>query len=88
MSTKVIMLILLIIGVLEIFFNIISNLLQKIIGLFNENFQFKEKTAGILKLIFVIIFMVSVIFFLTEFVRVLAALFGISLDNSILDIFK
>ncbi len=82
------MLILLVIGVLEIFFNIVTRLLQKIIGSFSKNFEFNEKAAGILKLIFVIIFMVSVIFFLAEFVKILASLFGISLDNSILDIFK
>lgn len=82
------MLILLIVGVLEIFFNIITILLQKIIGLFVKNFEFNEKSAGILKLIFVIIFMASVIFFLAEFVKVLAALLGISLDNSLLDIFR
>lgn len=85
---KIIMLILLFIGVLEIFFNIITTLLQMIIGLFVKNFKFKEKAAGILKLFFVIIFMASVIFFLAEFVKVLAGLFGISLDNSILDIFR
>lgn len=88
MTTKIIMLILLIIGVLEIFFNIITILLQKIISMFIKNFEFNEKSAGIFKLIFVIIFMASVIFFLAEFVKVLAALLGISLDSSLLDIFK
>lgn len=88
LSTKIIMLILLIIGVLEIFFNIITILLNKIIGLFVKNFEFKEKTAGILKLFFVIVFMASVIYFLAQFVLVLASWFGINLSKSILDIFR
>lgn len=82
------MLILLIIGILEIFFNIISVLLNKFIGLFYKNFKIKEKTASILKLFFVIIFMISVIFFLAEFVKVMAAWLGINLNKSILDIFE
>lgn len=85
---KVIMLMILIISGLEIFTNIITILLYKIIGLFAKDFEFKEKTAGIIKLFFVIAFMISVIFFLAEFVKVLASWFGITFDKSILDIFR
>jgi len=82
------MLALLVVGVLEIFFNIITALLEKFIRIFNNNFKFSEKTSGRLKLFFVFIFLISVVFFLVEFVKVLATLFGISLDDSILDIFR
>lgn len=85
---KIIMLILLVIGVLEIFFNIITVLLEKFIRIFNRNYKFSEKVSVVLKLFFIFIFLISVIFFLVEFVKVLAALFGISLDDSILDIFR
>lgn len=82
------MLIILVLGVLEIFLSIITIFLSKLIGLFVKDFKFNEKTAELIKLFFVIIFMISVIFFLTEFVKVLAAWLGIPLNKSILDIFR
>lgn len=53
-----------------------------------KDFRFNKKITEIIKVIFVIAFMLSVIFFLVQFVKVMALWFGISLDKSILDIFR
>lgn len=87
MATKVIFLILLIIGLLEIFLNVFTRFINKLIYK-NQSTKMSEKTQSGIKLFFVIIFFISVGYFLFQFVQVMANLFGISLDQRFIDIFK
>lgn len=82
------MLIILILSGLEIFSNLITMLINSGIRILIKDFRFNKKITEIIKVIFVIAFMLSVIFFLVQFVKVMALWFGISLDKSILDIFR
>lgn len=82
------MLIILILSGLEIFSNLITMLINSRIRILIKDFRFNKKITEIIKVIFVIAFMLSVIFFLVQFVKVMALWFGISLDKSILDIFR
>lgn len=87
MTTKIVFLILLIVGIMEIFFNLFSTLI--IYLLYDGNKDVLEGKIGTsIKLTFVIIFFVSVVYFLFQFVIVMANLFGISLDKRFIDIFK
>ncbi|KNF09187.1 hypothetical protein CLPU_4c02330 [Gottschalkia purinilytica] len=88
MTLKVYMLIVIILGILEIFFSVFTLLVESIMRVFNKNFKLSEKAKGIIKLFFVALFMISVIYFIAQTVKVLANIFGISLDKSILDIFR
>ncbi|SDZ40648.1 hypothetical protein SAMN05660462_03057 [Proteiniborus ethanoligenes] len=88
MSIKLIMLIILILSGLEIFSNLITMLINSGIRILIKDFRFNKKITEIIKVIFVIAFMLSVIFLLVQFVKVMALWFGISLDKSILDIFR
>lgn len=87
MDTKIIFLILLILGLLEIFLNFFTTFLNNIICK-NKSDGMSEKTQSGIKLFFVIIFFISVVYFLFQFVQVMASLFGISLDKRFIDIFK
>lgn len=87
MATKVIFLILLIIGLLEIFLNVFTRFINNTIYK-NKSIEMSEKTKSGIKLFFVIIFFISVGYFLFIFVQVMANLFGISLDQRFIDIFK
>ena len=87
MTTKVIFLILLMIGLLEIFLNLFTTFINNIIFK-NKSTEMSEKTKSGIKLFFVIIFFISVGYFLFQFVQVMANLFGISLDKRFIDIFK
>ncbi|WP_176968003.1 hypothetical protein [Proteiniborus ethanoligenes] len=82
------MLIILILSGLEIFSNLITMLINSGIRILIKDFRFNKKITEIIKVIFVIAFMLSVIFLLVQFVKVMALWFGISLDKSILDIFR
>ncbi|MGF7058088.1 hypothetical protein [Brassicibacter mesophilus] len=88
MSTKIIMLILLIISSTEIFFNFFTLPIEKGIGIFIKGFKFNEKVSAAIKLVFVAVFMTSVIYFIVLSVKAIALWLGISLDKSILDIFR
>ncbi|WP_069648877.1 hypothetical protein [Caloranaerobacter ferrireducens] len=85
---KSIMLILILISGLEIFFSIFTHLISFIISMFKKNYNMSQKMKDAIKLVSVAIFMVSVFYFLLEFVKVMAKLFNIPLDKGILDIFK
>ena len=87
MATKVIFLILLIIGLLEIFLNVFTRFINNTIYK-NKSIEMSEKTKSGIKLFFVIIFFISVGYFLFIFVQVMANLFGISFDQRFIDIFK
>ncbi len=87
MKTKIFFLVLLVIGVLEIFFNFFSSIIYNKI-LKKKNTEISEKLDTGIKLFFVAIFFIGLIYFLVQFVQVMARLFGISLDKGILDIFK
>ncbi|KGG80525.1 hypothetical protein [Caloranaerobacter azorensis] len=85
---KTIMLFLILISGLEIFFSIFTYLINFIISLFKKDYNMSQKVKDAIKLVSVAVFMVSVFYFLLEFVKVMAKLFNIPLDKSILDIFK
>ena len=87
MTTKIVFLILLIIGIMEIFFNLFSTLIVKFLYGGNKD-VLDGKIGTSIKLFFVIIFFISVIYFLFQFVLVMANLFGISLNQRFIDIFK
>ena len=88
MSTKIIMLILLIISGVEIFLNFFTLLIEKIISLFNKGFKLSEKVNAAIKLVFVAVFMTCVVYFIVLAVKAAALWLGISLDKSLLDIFR
>ncbi len=88
MPTKIIMLILLIISGIEIFLNVFTIAFGKVIGLINKEFKLSEKMNAAIKLVFVAIFMVCVVYFIVIVVKAFALWLGISLDKSILDIFR
>lgn len=85
---KSIMLILILISGLEIFFSIFTHLISFIINIFKKDYSMSQKMKDVIKLVSVAIFMISVFYFLLEFVKVMAKLFGIPLGKGILDIFK
>ncbi|RKD30067.1 hypothetical protein [Thermohalobacter berrensis] len=88
MNIKTIMFIALIFSGLEIFLNIFTMLIQKIASLFKKDYKLNQKGKDAIKLFVVAIFMISVIYFLIQLVKILAMWFGIPLDKSILDIFR
>lgn len=88
MNKEIIVIIILILSGSEIFFNVFTKIFKWITGKFNKEYSFSEKFIGIYKLIFVAIFMASVVFFIVLGVKALAALLDISLDQSIFDIFR
>ena len=85
---KIIMLILLIISGVEIFLNVFTLVIEKSIGLFNKGYKINEKVSAAIKLLFVAIFMMCVVYFIVIAVKAAAMWLGISLDKSILDIFR
>lgn len=87
MTVKITVLILLILSTVEIFFNFFSKILKAIISKFNPNFQLGEKPKAALKLIVVAVLFASVIYYLVVGVKFFADLLGISLNQSIFDIF-
>ncbi|EOC99529.1 hypothetical protein [Caldisalinibacter kiritimatiensis] len=87
MGMKALMLLILIITGAEIFFEVFTKLVKYIFSLFKKEIKIGEKFFGIIKLIVVAFFLVSVIYFLIEFVKVLADWFGIPINKSIFDFF-
>lgn len=87
MKLQLLMLIVLIVTGVEIFFNVFTNLFSKMFFL-KKDFEFSQKTKENIKVIVVLVFMISVIYYLIQFVKISAAWFGIPLDKSILDFFK
>jgi len=88
MTTKIIMLILIVLSGLEIFLGVFTLLMIRIISLFNKGFTFNEKTKAGIKIVAVVVFMISSVFFLFQAVKVLADWLDIPLDKGILDIFR
>lgn len=88
MKVKITFLVLIILGVLEIFLDFFTVLINNILLSKNENYKMDEKKKTHIKIFFIIIFFVGVVYFLGQFVKVMANLFGISLEKGIFDIFK
>lgn len=88
MKTKITFLVLLILGVLEIFLDFFTVLINNIFLSKNENYKMDEKKKAYIKIFFIILFFAGVVYFLGQFVKVMASLFGISLEKGIFDIFK
>lgn len=84
MLIKVIFLILLLLGVLEIFFGFFTMIIESYI----RKKKLDEKSKGKIKLFFVLIFFIGVIYFLFQFVIVMANLLGINLGKRFTDIFR
>lgn len=88
MTIKIIMLIMLIIGFLETFFNIITKLIETITFKRRKDNEIKEKHKAIIKLVCILMFLVAVVFFLIQSVMVLALWLGIDLNKSLLEYFR
>lgn len=88
MPLKIWMVLLLLFSGAEIFFNVFTIIFAKIISLFKKNYTISENIKTAIKLIFVILFFVGVIYFLIIVVKVISAWFGIPLDKNIFDIFR
>ncbi|MBE6083218.1 MULTISPECIES: hypothetical protein [Tissierellales] len=84
MLIKVIFLILLLLGVLEIFFGFFTMIIERYI----RKKKLDDKSKGKIKLFFVLIFFIGVIYFLFQFVIVMANLLGINLGKRFTDIFR
>ena len=88
MPLKIWMILLLLFSGAEIFFNLFTIVFTIFISLFKRNYKMSENMKTAIKLIFVALFFVGVIYFLIIAVKVIAAWFGISLNKSIFDIFR
>ncbi len=88
MNLKIFFLIVLVISGLEIFTNIFTKVIVFIASIFKKNFKLREKPEAVIKMLFVVIFLTSVIYYMTQMIKFLADLFGISLNMSIFDIFR
>lgn len=82
------MLILLAVSGVEIFFNVITNLVNRVVSLVVSNFKLEGTGETTIKLINVIVFLISVIYFLVKGVGTLATILGIPLDKSLFEIFR
>lgn len=87
MNKKIIFLIFLVLGVLEIFFDFFTVLIKNTL-LHKKNKDINEKTKTTIKLFFILVFFIGIIYFIGQFVQVMARLFGISLDGGIFENLK
>ncbi|MSS42505.1 hypothetical protein FYJ27_01970 [Anaerosalibacter bizertensis] len=85
MNKKIIFLIFLVLGVLEIFFDFFTVLIKNTL-LHKKNKDMSEKTN--IKLFFILVFFIGFIYFLGQFVQVMARLFNIPLDGGIFENLK
>lgn len=82
MNKKIIFLIFLVLGVLEIFFDFFTVLIKNTL-LHKRNKDMSEKTKSNIKLFFILIFFIGFIYFLGQFVQLMAKLFDIPLNVGI-----
>lgn len=87
MNKKIIFLIFLVLGVLEIFFDFFTVLIKNTL-LYKKNKDMSEKTKTNIKLFFILVFFIGFIYFLGQFVQVMARLFDIPLDGGIFENLK
>lgn len=86
MKTNVIMAIMLILSSLEVFMNVFTKIFHKIDNKLRQKKQGEKQEHVKFKLFWIAVLLTSAVYFMFKLVYLLARVFGIPLDKSIIDL--